>query len=142
MDVFPVFTSMSEMTNFGSSDRKRRGPEKFAVVAVQHEDAAGFTDGDDDVALLAGPDCGVDPLHVLRIGTDARAHQRAFMRVVGVPVVAGQMLVVPGELAGVRIRARSSNCCRGRRALTGKRRRGCRRAVPMRWSGIGLATPQ
>src|ERR1700733_1341970 len=28
---------------------KRFGPEKFAVVAVEHEDAAGFTDGGDDI---------------------------------------------------------------------------------------------
>ena len=83
--------------------RKRRGPEEFAVVAVEHENAAGFTDGDDNIVFLAGRDCGIDPLHGLRIGADACAHQRSFMREVGVPVVGGQMLVVPGQFPGVRI---------------------------------------
>ena len=30
-------------------------------------------------------------------------HQRALMRIVGVPVIAREMLVIPGELAGIRI---------------------------------------
>src|SRR3954466_1571683 len=45
--------------------------------------------GDDNVVLLAGTDCGIDPLHIFRIRTHARVHQRSFMREVRVPVIAG-----------------------------------------------------
>ncbi len=56
-----------------------------------------------NVALLAAPDVRVDPLDELRIRVDRRSKQRPLVRVVLVPIVARQMLVVPGELAGVGI---------------------------------------
>ena len=80
--------------------RKRRGPEKLAGGAIQLEDSAGFADRDRDVALLAALDRGIDPFHELRIGIQSRPQQSSFVRVIGIPIVAGQMLVIPGELAG------------------------------------------
>ncbi len=84
-------------------ERKRIRPEKLTVAAIDHEDAAAFTDHHRDVALFAAPHVGVDPLHELRIGTHGCAEQRPLVCVVFVPVVARQVLVVPRKLARRRI---------------------------------------
>ena len=65
--------------------------------------SAAFADHHGDVALFAAADAGVDPLHELRIRPDRGAQQCALVRVVLVPVVARQVLVVPGKLAGIGI---------------------------------------
>ena len=65
--------------------------------------AAAFADHHGDVALFAAADVGVDPLHELRIGPHRCSQQRALVRVVFVPVVARQMLVVPRKFTGVGI---------------------------------------
>ena len=99
-------------------------------------------DRDRDVALHAFRHVRVDPLHVPRIGIDDRADQRLLLVDVHVPVVAGQMLVVPDELARVGVAARPSSCCRDRPAHGAGSRRRCRRAGRARVFGIGLAMPQ
>ncbi len=80
--------------------RERRRPEELAGGAVEREDAARFADGYGDVALLTLFDGGVDPFDELRIGSQLEVQQRAFVGVIGIPVVTGQMLVIPVELAG------------------------------------------
>ena len=58
-------------------------------------------DLDHDVALLPARNVGVDPLHRAGIGIDRGPQQRSLVDVVGIPVVAGQVLVIPDELAGI-----------------------------------------
>ena len=141
MNVCPVFTSIFEIRKFRRVVRKRLGPEELARVAIERPDAAALADRQRDVALLAARNVRIDPLHELRIGTDRRAHQHALVRVVQVPVVARQMLVVPDELAGVGIQ-------RDRRIAVeiGGRGERNRSALPpwraARVFGIGLAMPQ
>ena len=83
----------------------------------------------------------VDPLHVPRIGIDDRADQRLLLVDVHVPVVAGQMLVVPDELARVGVAARPSSCCRDRPAHGAGSRRRCRRAGRRACSASGWRCP-
>ena len=94
-----------------------------------------------DIALFAALDVGVDPLDELRIGIESRPQQRAFVRVVLVPVVAGQMLEyhfslpVSGSSAIVELLYRSAGDSVGM-ALE---------FPPWRLArvlGIGFATPQ
>ncbi len=80
-------------------ERKGGRPEKLAAVAVVDPQAAAFADRDDDVALLASRDVRVDPLDESRVGVERRPDQRLLMVDVHVPVVTGQVLVVPDELA-------------------------------------------
>ena len=101
MCATPVSTSMSSRMKCSRVVRKRHRPEELAGGAVVEPHAAAFADRDRDVALDAFRHVRVDPLHVPRIGIDDRADQRLFLVDVHVPVVAGQMLVVPDELARV-----------------------------------------
>src|ERR1019366_3096238 len=79
---------------------ERVGPEELAGAAIEHEDAAGFAHGGEDVTLLTLLDCRVDPLDEFGIGREARVDESALVGVVGIPIVAGQVLVIPGEFAG------------------------------------------
>ena len=83
--------------------RERRGPEELARLAVVEPDAAALGGRDGDVARDAARDVRVDPFDVRGIGIDDGADQGLLVRDVHVPVVAGQMLVVPDELARVGI---------------------------------------
>src|SRR5688572_28089951 len=90
-----------------SVNREWRCPQELAVAAVENEDSTGLANRHDDVTLLSSRHRRVDPLHEARIGIEPRSKQSPFMRVVRIPVVAGQMLVIPRELAGVRIQGDS-----------------------------------
>jgi hypothetical protein len=83
--------------------RKRHRPQELARRAVIEPHAAAFADGDCDVALDALAHLRVDPLHVPRVGLDDGTDEHFLFVDVHVPVVAGQVLVVPHELAGVRL---------------------------------------
>lgn len=85
----------------GHVERERRGPEELPGLPVQNPDAAGLRDLDHHVAFLTARDIGIDPLDCCRIGIDARANEGSLVDVIEVPVVAGQVLVVPDELAGL-----------------------------------------
>ena len=77
-----------------------RRPQELARLAVQGVDDAGLTrNARYDLVRLAPVECRVDPLHCRRVRPHARVHQQAFEDVVHVPVVPGQVLVVPGDLS-------------------------------------------
>ncbi len=76
------------------------------------------------------------------IGIQPRADQRALVGVIGVPVVAGEMLIVPDELPGLGVERDGRVAVKIRRRACGRPRRGCRCGAPQRWSGMGFATPQ
>ena len=80
--------------------RERLGPQKLSRGAVQHEQAASFTDSDRQIDFLPARDVWINPLHEFGIGIEARAHQRSLMGVIGIPIVAREMLVIPGEFPG------------------------------------------
>src|SRR5262252_7391129 len=83
MEVLPVFTSMSEITNSGASAGKgvaqRNLPSLRSSIKMPPASPIATT----HIVFLAGSHGGIDPLHRLRIGTNARPHQCAFVRVVG-----------------------------------------------------------
>ena len=82
---------------------KRRGPEELAGAAVDLKNSAAFAHHHRYVVFFAARNIGIEPLHVLRVGIEFFADQRALVRVVHVPIVGGQMLVIPFELARFRI---------------------------------------
>ena len=110
------------MRNSGVSYGNGVAHRNWPVVAIERPDAAALADRQRDVALLAARNIRVDPLDELRIGIDRGPHQHSFVRVVQVPVIARQMLVVPDELAGVGIERH------GRIAVEIRRRRKRNRA--------------
>ena len=83
--------------------RERVCPQELAGFLVDHEHAAALADRHDQVAFLVARYRVSNPFDVLGIGIDTRAHQDALLIVVRVPVVAGQLLVVPRELSGADI---------------------------------------
>ena len=107
---------------------ERPRPQELAGRLLEGEHAAALGDRDHDVALLVRHERRADPFDVLGIGADAGVHENALVIVIRVPVVAGQLLVVPDELAGLRRRARPSSCYRDRPARSATQRRRCRAA--------------
>ncbi len=77
------------------------GPQELSRAAIEREDAAGFTGGQNNVAALAGLDSGVEPFGGGMRGIEGGGDQDAIVGPVFIPIVAGQMLVVPVQLAGV-----------------------------------------
>ena len=80
---------------------ERPRPQELAGLLRDRKHAAAFGDGDDDVLLGAGRHRRIDPFDESRVRAHAGANQDAFLVVVGVPIVAGQFLEVPHQLAGL-----------------------------------------
>jgi hypothetical protein len=80
----------------------RVGSQELAGAGVEGEDASGLAGGEDDVALFTGFDFGVDPFE-LRIRAQLGVDEGALVGPILVPVVAGEVLVIPQQLAGVGI---------------------------------------
>src|SRR6516164_4786577 len=78
---------------------KRIGPEELSGVAVERPDSSAFSDIDGNVVLLAFLDRGTDPLHVFRIRVNGCPEENSFVRVVLIPIVARQVLVIPFQLS-------------------------------------------
>src|SRR5690348_13644261 len=70
-------------------------------MAVESEDATGFTSGENNVAALACLDLPVEPLGGCGRGIESGGDQDAVIGPVFIPIVAGQMLVIPIQFAGV-----------------------------------------
>ncbi len=79
---------------------ERMRPQEFPGLTFDHEHAAALADRHNDLTLLIARQVGAPPLHVPGVGIDQRAQQDALLVVIGVPVVARQLLVVPDELSG------------------------------------------
>ena len=109
----------------GSVVRKRIGPQELARRTIERPDATAFADVQRDVTRLAPWNIRVDPFDELRIGADGGPHQNSFVRVIHIPVVARQMLVIPNELAGIGIERHGRIAVKVRR-----RRKGNRSGVP------------
>src|SRR5204862_4279869 len=71
-----------------SIERKGRGPEKLAGIAVESPDAAALTDVDRDVSHLPAGNVRIDPFHKFRIGIDHCPNECSLFVDVLVPVVA------------------------------------------------------
>ncbi len=80
---------------------KRPRPQELTGLLRDRKHATAFGDGDDDVLLRHARHRRIDPLDESRVRGHAGANQNAFLVVVGVPVVAGQFLEVPDQLAGL-----------------------------------------
>jgi hypothetical protein len=98
MWVRPVSTSIVDV---GHVIGERRRPEESPGLLVEREDVAGFRDLDHNVVLLALGNVRIDPFDELRIGTDLGVDQGPLVNMIGIPIVAGQMLIIPDELAGI-----------------------------------------
>ena len=83
--------------------RERRRPKKFPVVAIQQEQSTTFADRSRNFMLRILRDRCIDPLHIFRIRIHGSREENALIRVVLIPVVARQVLVIPQQLAGFRI---------------------------------------
>ena len=83
--------------------RARSRPEELAVVTVDHPYPSGFSNGCHNVAFLAPRNFRAEPFDFLGIRIERRAKQNALMRVILVPIVSWQVLVIPVELSRVRI---------------------------------------
>ena len=86
------------MLTFGSS---RERPRRQTAGLLRDREHAAFGDGDDDVLLGAGCHTRINPFDESRVRAHAGADEKAFLVVVGIPVVAGQFLVMPDQLAGL-----------------------------------------
>ena len=124
-DDIPVDADFAGLTvnirnvKFRDVEGKGRGPQKLAVCAIHGEQSSAFADGDDHVALFTFADIGIDPLHELRIGADARADQRPLVGVIEVPVIARDVLVIPRQLAGVDVKGNGKIAIEIRRRRAG-----------------------
>src|SRR5690606_25809034 len=80
-----------------------RGPEAFTGELVQRPEPARLADIDHDVAFRAAFQLRADPLHLVGIGIHAGAQDQALLVHVRIPVVSGQVLVVPDQFTVVGI---------------------------------------
>ena len=79
----------------------RIGPQELAGLAVEGVDDAGLArNAGHHFAHFTGLESRVDPAHRARVGRHRRVEQDPLERMVEIPVVV-QVLVVPGDLAGV-----------------------------------------
>ena len=119
MWVRPVSTSICLHVDVGHVIGERRRPEELAGLLVEGEDVASFSDIDHDVAFLALGNLRIDPFDEFGIGADFGVDQRSLVDMVGIPIVAGQMLVVPDELAGIDVERERAVAVEFRRRLVG-----------------------
>src|SRR5690349_3379004 len=85
--------------------QERRRPQEFSSVTVDDPDPASFRYRRNNIPFLPALYLRVEPFHVLRIGIEDRSEKNALMRMVFVPIVAQQILVVPIELARLGIKS-------------------------------------
>ena len=95
---FPIDVGDEELRRV---EWKGRGPQELTVIAIEREQAAAFTHTHRDVSLLVAGNIRIHPFHKFRIGIDRGPHEDSLVRVVLIPIVARQMLVIPGKLARI-----------------------------------------
>ena len=108
-DPVPVQVSLAGFhvdvgdVKFRNIEGKGGGPEKLALIPIEHPESSRLSHRNHDFPLLAARNLGVDPFHSRGIGIKGGSNEDSLLSVVGVPVIPGQMLVIPDQLTGFRI---------------------------------------